>query len=249
MRKTLIMTLILVLIIVIVKTVLSSFSLGGFNIPGIKDLNSKNKELDSSIQNLSKLSSVEYQKALTDVSDSAKTYTKSRDEYNQLAEVSTSNELSSGGQLQKYEIEYLWTRIGAHATKENVVLKLEVAANASSSATGYYDLNFAVTGSYVSITDFIYDVENDSSLGFKIENFKMTSGSATFTCKNISINIDPSEIASGENENSENTNSNTTSENTTNSNTTSGNTTGNSTTNTTNTTNTTSTNTTSTNTN
>lgn len=237
MRKTLIMFMILLLIVVISLMVFR----GIFNIPGLRTLSEKNKKLDSSIQNLSKLSSTGYQKALTDVSDSAKTYKKAKEEYDQLAAVSTDNQLSSGSQLQKYEIEYLWTRIGAHATKENVVLKLEVAANATSSATGYFDLNFTVSGSYVAITDFIYDVENDSSLGFKIENFKMTSGSATFTCKNISINIDPSEIVSGNSEKSESNGSDTTS-NTTNSNTTGNTTTSTNTTNT-NTTNTTSTNT------
>ena len=76
-------------------------------------------------------------------------------------------------------------------------------------------MKFTATGEYVGITDFIYDIENDSSLGFKIEEFKLlpattqqsdgkTNLSATFTCKNIAINIDPSAIAKPEqNENTE----------------------------------------------
>ncbi|MBR3249296.1 MAG: hypothetical protein IKF83_01190 [Clostridia bacterium] len=238
MRKTLIMLMIFLLGVIVIVMMLNSLSVGNLKILGLRDLNAKNKELDSQIQNLSSLSSTGYQKALTDVENSTKQYKTSKEEYDQLAAVSAEGQLSTASQLQKYEIEYLWTRIGTHATKENVVIKMEVSANSTSSATGYYDLNFTVTGGYVAITDFIYDIENDSSLGFKIENFKMTSGTATFSCKNISINIDPSEITSGESneDNSSNTNSSTENTNTKSDNTTN-------TTNTTSNTNTTSTNT------
>ena len=37
----------------------------------------------------------------------------------------------------------------------------------------FYDLSFTVYGEYISILDFVSDIENDSELGFKIENFKM----------------------------------------------------------------------------
>lgn len=228
MRKTLIMFIIFLLVVVILIMLFSSLSVGGLKILGLKELNDKNKELDSDIQKLSALTSTGYQKALTEVNNSVKEYKTTKEEYDQLAEVSAEGQLSTASQLQKYEIEYLWTRIGAHATKENVVLKMEVSANSTSTATGYFDLNFAVTGSYVAITDFIYDIENDSSLGFKIENFKMTSGSASFICKNIAINIDASEIASSSSDSdteeststSENTSQSTNDTNTTNENTT-----------------------------
>ena len=56
-----------------------------------------------------------------------------------------------------------------------------------------YDLKFTATGSYISISDFIYAIENDSTLGFKIEEFKMIPSEsandlkATFVCKDIAI--------------------------------------------------------------
>ena len=50
------------------------------------------------------------------------------------------------------------------------------------------------TGSYVGIEEFITGIEDDSKLGFKIENFSMKSSSenggevqATFVCKDITI--------------------------------------------------------------
>ena len=60
----------------------------------------------------------------------------------------------------------------------------------------YYDLNFVVTGAYVPITDFISSIENDQSLGFRIENFKLipsdnnNSLQGSFTVRDVAIDID-----------------------------------------------------------
>lgn len=235
MKKTLIMVLILLLLVMVVFMLLKSVNIGSLQILGIKDLNAENNKLDESIQTLSRLSSTDFNQATLDVTNSSKQYEKAKSEYEALATVSTDSEVGTANQLQKYEIEYLWTRIGNHATAEDVVLKLDIKANNTSQATGYYDLDFVATGDYVGITDFIYDVENDTSLGFKIEGFKMVpSGEklqATFTCTNIAINIDPSALAVQKNNNNndnndnnnnegsaeegDNTNSNTTTSNTT----------------------------------
>lgn len=231
MRKTLIMIVIILLLVTIGFLMFNSISIGGLQILGVKGLGDSNQKLESSIRTLTRLSSTGYEEALKDVNNSTKQYNTTKQEYDEYLAISTNNQTTT--QLQKYEIEFLWTKIGAHASKENVVLRLEVEANSTSTVTGYYDLKFTVTGDYVGLTDFIYDIENDSSLGFKIEKFKMTpqgsSLQATFTCTNIAINIDSSLLTkkdnkenSGDQENSNttNTNSNTTNTNTTNSNTT-----------------------------
>ena len=49
------------------------------------------------------------------------------------------------------------------------------------------NLNFTATGSYLSITNFISDIENDTDLDFTIDNFDMTSGKATFVVKDVKI--------------------------------------------------------------
>ena len=84
----------------------------------------------------------------------------------------------------------MWTKIGNFARDENVVIKMDLVQSGSSS--NLYTLNFTVTGEYSSITNFIYDIENDSKLGFKIDEFKMGAAdastlSATFSCKEIPI--------------------------------------------------------------
>lgn len=247
MKKTLIMILIILLLITIGLILLNSLHLGGLNILGIRELNEKNKKIDNNIQKLANLSNSAYQKAFNNVSESAKEYEEAKKNYDELVEVSTSNEVVTANQLQKYEIEYLWAKIGKHATDEDVTLKIQITENGTSATTGYYDLNFTAEGDYVGITDFIYDIENDSSLGFKIEKFKMqpletsnqnsssnnddqsssksTAGkiSATFTCTNVAVNIDSSLIVKPENKEQTNNDSVENSNNTEGNNTTSSN--------------------------
>lgn len=57
-----------------------------------------------------------------------------------------------------------------------------------------YNLNFTAKGTYTGIEEFITGIEDDTKLGFKIENFSMSSSSengnqvqATFVCKDIKI--------------------------------------------------------------
>ena len=112
----------------------------------------------------------------------------------------------------------------------------------NSSTQDMYNLKFTATGSYISITDFISAIENDSTLGFKIEEFKMnpsSSGSdlqATFVCKDIAIkDVSQSTTTTPSPSTDTSTNTNNTTNTTTN------NTNSNSTSNTSNTTNTTNT--------
>ena len=67
----------------------------------------------------------------------------------------------------------------------------------SMGVSGLYDLSFVATGKYVSISEFIAAIENDSSLNFKIENTKIMpfegnteNLQATFQVTGISIRID-----------------------------------------------------------
>ena len=233
MRKTLILIAIIVLLVLTGFMLFNSLNIGGLQILGLQQISQKNKELESSIQTLSRLSSTGIEEATKDVSNSVKQYNTTKAEYDEYVQMSRSNQLGAN-QIQKYEIEYLWTKLGQHASNDDVILKFEVEANATSDVTGCFDLKFTVSGDYVSTTDFIYDIENDSALGFKIEKFNMkpigevtketktnvinedtntTTQEAqkqttmnlqtTFTCTNIAINIDPSLLTKKENNENE----------------------------------------------
>ena len=257
MRKVLIVALILLLLLLGGYLLINKLEIGSLEILGVREIKSESEKLDSKIQEASKLSSTDYQTELSNLNSSLKTLQKEKQSYEDLVALSNNNDIDAATKFETYEIEYIWTKIGNHATTEGVIMKLEVTRG-SSNTKGLYDLKFTVTGNYIGISDFIYDIENDTSLGFKIENFKIAPGEntdnlvATFTCKDISIKIDesalstqnytnPDDASNNDNTNNANATGNTTNTTNSNKNTTNSNNTTNETnkTNSTNTTNTT----------
>ena len=125
-------------------------------------------------------------------------------------ERATDEEIQEANLEQTYAMEFLWNKVGSYATKEGVTLKWDVS---STGVNNKYTLNFTTTGSYVGVISYIYALENDSDLAFRIENFKMTASgenvTATFTVNNVAIKAETISSASSNNTN-EQANTNTT---------------------------------------
>lgn len=222
-------------------------------IKGVTGLKEKDAEIDDKISELSNVVSVEYTKAETDLKNTSNRLIDAKTEYENQAALSSSNGSSYISTLEPYDIDYLWTKLGKYAKEENVVIKIDVTSGGASAKL--YNLDFTVTGTYSNTTDFIYDIENDSALGFKIDNFKMIAGgksevTAAFVCQDIPMsvgNIENSEQKATTSTNNNNANNETTTDaqnttsnnaaNTTNANSTTNATSTNTTTNTTSTTN------------
>ena len=237
MRKILFVLVIILLLIFTGIIMYKGTKVGNFEIWGITDISEKNKEIDEKNAELGYLVSVTYPEQVTNLNTSAETLQETKKEYeNQAVLLSNSKYFK---QTEKYKLEFLWTRIGNYAKDNKVVIKIDVT---NSTTKELYDLNFTVTGRYANIAQFIYNIENDSRLGFKIEDFSMKAAYTTkentnfvegkFTCKEIRIDLKNIDSSNTVQKNETTNTNNTTSTNTTN---TSGNAT-----NTTNTTNTTS---------
>ena len=235
MKKLLISILIGLLLILSAFLIIQGIGLGGIQILGITGIKNKSEELNQKIQEAGKLAEKDYKQAVSDVESNAKKLATEKEKYESLT-TTADGETVSSGQIQKYEIETLWVKLGNHATSEGAVMKMDVVT--SGAAKDVYNLKFTVTGSYISITDFISDIENDSTLGFKIEEFKMIpSGSegdlqATFTCKEITIKDVSQNVVKTNNNQEEQNNTNNNGNNTNTTNTNSTNTANNNTTNT-----------------
>lgn len=192
MKKLLISILIVLLLILSVFIAVKGLSIGGFKVLGISGIKDKNAELDSKVEEATRLASTDFKRAIGQVQENAKKLTEEKNKYEEMALLNTNEEGQLVTQIQKYEIETLWVKLGNYATSEGATLKIELTTG-SSGATDSYNLKFTVNGSYISITDLISDIENDTTLGFKIEDFKLTpSGGtdnlqATFVCKDITI--------------------------------------------------------------
>ena len=190
MKKLLILILITLLLILTMFIGIKGVTIGKIEILGIQGIQAKNSELDSKIQDAAKLVEKTYAQTISEVNSNAKKLKEEKQNYQDMTAISLDGETQAVNQIEKYEIETLWVKLGNHATSEGVVMKMDVTSG-SSGAQDSYNLNFTVTGGYVQIEDFISSIENDSTLGFKIEEFKMApSGNdlqATFVCKDIPI--------------------------------------------------------------
>lgn len=214
MKKLLISILIALLLILSIFIALNGLNIGKLEILGIKGIGQKNSELDQKIQQATQLSSIDYQKAVDEVEENSKKLTEEKKNYEELALLNTDAEGQATAQIQKYEVEALWVKLGNHATSEGATMKMDIVKG-NSTTENVYDLNFTVNGSYISIIDFISDIENDSTLGFKIENFKMSGSGdslqATFVCKEITIiDVNAGQVATVTDTNNTTNNSNTT---------------------------------------
>lgn len=193
MKKLLLSILTVLVIILTAITMIKGLKIGNINILGIMEMKQKNEELDTTVKEATKLASTDYQKRIDDLNDAIKKLEAEKTNYEDRVNVSTENNVESANQTYENMIEFLLVRIENHAKPEGVSMNM-VVARGSSGAENVYNLNFTVTGSYVGIEEFITDIEDDSRLGYKIEEFKMNSSSegggtvqATFVCKDIKI--------------------------------------------------------------
>ncbi len=227
MKKLLLIILIILLLTLGGYFAVKGLQIGNIEILGIQQIQDRSLELDNEIQKAAKLASKDYAQAVNKVKTDSKTMQNKKQEYEEYVQVSDSEDVEASKNLAPYEMGKLWIKLGNYAESEGTDMTMQTV---STGVEGTYNLKFTATGSYISIEDFISDIENDSELGFKIEEFKLQpSGStetlqATFTCKAIYIK-DITETSSSENEmegqtdsstDNKNTNTNTTNSTSTN---------------------------------
>ena len=177
MKKMIIILAIVLIGILAYYTFAQGLIIGPYKVLGIQGVQAESNALSEKIIEASKLTSSEYPKQISDLTDVAQELLTQRSNYESLVNISTDSEVEQAIQSKRYEIEFLWGKIGTHATAEGVTLKFEVIKN--SAGEDIYDLKFAATGSYVGITDFIQDLEDDDKLNFRIENFKLVPATIT----------------------------------------------------------------------
>lgn len=218
-------------------TGVKGINIGNFQVLGVMDIKKEDEALDENIKQATKLASTDYSKKIDDLNKSIKEFEKTKENYEEKASISTESEILSANQYGVYEIGMLWIELGNHAKSEGVTMDVtarnltEVESNASTQADKKYSCNlyFTATGSYAGIASFIEDIEDDSKLGFRIDDFKIvpysqsssntdsenkdtnttstTSGNtntlqATFTCNDVMIRgVSESSVSASQNNN------------------------------------------------
>ncbi len=223
MKKILILLSIILLCVLTVFTVLKGIHIGDFSILGIYEIQDEDAKLDKKVKQATKLASTDYKNQMLSIEQDVKDMQEEKQKYEDEVAASTESEFAAVVQKQKYSIDKLWTKIGTLATDEGLDAKFVYkkgtlqAAPSEQKEFNYYTIEFEVTGSYIGVSLYISDLEDDSELGFKIEDFKMKpegngdTVKATFTVKDIAI-MGLVDIAEEEPEEEESNTTNTTEE-------------------------------------
>ena len=129
MKKILMGVLIFFLCLIIFFMLTGRLSFGRNKILGIEDIKQESDKLDNKIEEVSKLTSITYNKKTDELKSAQKTMLQSKQSYEEKLVFSTESEIANANRLENYNIEFLWTRIGKYATSQGLTLKLEGDSN------------------------------------------------------------------------------------------------------------------------
>lgn len=194
MRKFLFAVLAILILVLVFFLVRDGLSIGNIRILGIKGIQALNGQVDLKIAEATELTQVKFNSENKNLNDALEEVATEREKYERVLAQSSEEDIQEALTKEKYEIEKLWISIGNYADEHNVKVNLQIT-NSSSGISEVKDLRFTVNGSYVGITDFIYDLEDDPELEFKIENFNMVPDveksnlKSTFVVKDVNVNI------------------------------------------------------------
>lgn len=173
MKKILISVIIILLIGLGYTIGAKSLSIGTIKLESVSDIKNASNNLEQKFNTGKEISAQTYPSSIEDLDKVVRELKTVKQQY-QAKTVNNPEAQSNLGviQIEKYNIEYLWTIIGNYATKNGVTLTLDIK---STNSDDVYNLNFNLEGKYIGITDFIYSLEDDDELKFEIKDFKMSS--------------------------------------------------------------------------
>ena len=190
MKKLLISIIGIILLIFVFVSMFKGISVGKIRVYSIKDIKQQSTDLDKKIEEANTEINQNYAKSLADIEAASSNLKNVKQEYE--AKIGVNGELGIT-QIEKYKIEYLWGIIGGYAKKEGVRVDLDIK---ETSIKDTYNINFTLYGSYLGVTDFLYDIENDDELNYRIKGFKIeptTKTSSTTNNKNV-VTVDTNKL-------------------------------------------------------
>ena len=191
MKKIVLIGLIVISVFLMLFIALAGVRIGNFELPSIQQLADKNYQIDSKIAETNKLTNDYYLGKDSELNSESRKLVEAKEEFAKLTENTSSKEIANAMTEKTYQIDFLYTQLGTHATDAGVYTEF---TEVEGDIEGVTDINFVVEGTYVGITNFIEAIEKDSKLNYTIKNFKIVNkeedGSvqrATFTVKNVKI--------------------------------------------------------------
>ncbi|MBR3882238.1 MAG: hypothetical protein IKJ36_03115 [Clostridia bacterium] len=195
MRKIILAIVLIISCVVCFGVICYGFEIGPAKVNGYSTIENLSAKKDNLLLKLNEKNITEFNSKKDNLQAVVDDYNTKKAEYDRLVKEGKIDNNSIHNTLDLYEIDYLWTKIGNYATEEDVTLQLDVTKSSTSTSisTEYVmcDLTFNVTGDYIALTDFLFDLEGDDSLRFEINDFVMQKGGqnlqATFVVKDVPI--------------------------------------------------------------
>ena len=163
-----------------------------FDVSAYSGIANKSQNLVNKLKDLNNKNSSDYQVALGRKNAAVKNFNDSKVGYETLAAQASIEEIREVNKREEYFLDYLWMKIGTYANNNDI--KVLINPNYEMAT-----IDFDISGQYIAVINFIYDLENDSELAFNIDNLVMQGGSssaitkASFQVRNV--NIVTSELA------------------------------------------------------
>ena len=147
-----------------------------------KQIMTNGTTLNAKITRINTLNTTEVALKNNELDTQRANFEEKREAYAKLEAEASEEEIAEANKKQEYLLDYLWIVIGNYANDNNVRFKM---------TTDEVNLriNFDITGSYISIINFIYDIENDKNLKFNLNGIELASSSSADTTK-ASFSVD-----------------------------------------------------------
>lgn len=186
MKKILISIIGILILILVCVSAARGISVGKLSIHSISNIKEESLNLDKKIEEANTEINQNYAKSLSDIETASSNLKTVKDEYESKIGIDGTLGIT---QIEKYKIEYLWGILGGYTDKRGIKAYFDFI---ETSIKDTYDINFTVYGSYLGITDFLYDIENDDELNYRVKNFKIipTSSTSSTTTDNKVTNVD-----------------------------------------------------------
>ena len=175
MKKTLISIIGVILLILICVFAFKGISIGKLSVYSWKAIKEQSLNLDKKIEEANTQINQNYAKSVADIETATSNLKKLKEEYEEKVGLNGGLGIT---QIEKYKIGYLWGIVGGYAKKEGVKITLDIQ---ETSITDTHNINFSIYGPYTGITNFIYDIENDDELNYRIKDFKIEPSATTTT--------------------------------------------------------------------
>lgn len=175
MRKVLIALLSILILALTIYVIIEGISF--VNVNGYKEITVINRELDIKIMGINRIKDVEYINKQRTLDQETKALKDVREDY--LAKVEAARLKGAKGsklQIEIYELDFIWARIGNYASELGLEIRLDVFSGTEDKPlNGFklYNLKISVIGAYTDIVRFIYKIEGDRQIAARLSDFSM----------------------------------------------------------------------------